>query len=214
MNMIRSPRYLILALVVAAVPMFLIGCGTSPTPRFYTLQSVTFPEKTDYISFKNAKVAVGVGPVEIPDYLDQAQIVTRTDQNRLIVAEFDLWGGSLKTDVTRVLVENLSALLAGDGMSIFSWRAHVPNMHKLPVSLIRFDAAPGGKVSLKARWAVVGKDNINLGTMREAAIVKPVKGGQYSDVVAAMSEALEELSKEMAADIKTCLSQDKGMEGQ
>lgn len=202
---VRSARAFVCALIVGVVSAFLAGCGTSPTSRFYTLQSLTFPAKGDARMLKEAKFAVALGPVEIPDYVDHAQIVTRTDQNQLRLAEFDLWGGSLKTDVNRVLVENLSALLMSDGVSVFSWRAYVPNTYKLLISIIRLDAVPGSKVSLKARWAVIGKDNMNLGALRDAVITRPVKSDQHSDVVSAMSDALEELSKEVAQDLKGCL---------
>jgi len=57
-----------------------------------------------------------------------------------------------------------------------------------------------------------GKDNINLGAMHEAVIVKPVKG-IIRRRGCGHGRALEELSKEMAADIKTCHPRTKGSRG-
>jgi uncharacterized lipoprotein YmbA len=56
---------------------------------------------------------------------------------------------------------------------------------------------------LKAKWAVLEKEGKAFEFFRESNITIPVKGSSYSSVVAAMSEALGELSKEIAAGIKS-----------
>jgi uncharacterized lipoprotein YmbA len=60
------------------------------------------------------QVSVSIAPVEVPDYLDRLQIVTRDGNNGLKLAEFDRWGGSLGENIATVLVENLSLLLGSD----------------------------------------------------------------------------------------------------
>jgi len=54
--------------------------------------------------------AVGIGPIKLADYLDQSKLVTRTGDNRMIVAEYDQWAGSLKSNLTHVLAENIGFL--------------------------------------------------------------------------------------------------------
>jgi hypothetical protein len=189
---------------------FLTACGTSQAPRIYTLRSTATPAPEAVLGQKEAPVVVGIGPVEIPDYLDQPQIITRTGPTRLSISEFDLWGGSLKEDVSRVLLENLSHFLNPSEIRAIFWKSYIPCSFRVPVTILRLDATRGGNVLLRARWALVGKDLQTLGAnMHEMNITKPVKGNDPGDVVAAMSEALEELSKYIASDVKRFSAQDK-----
>jgi uncharacterized protein len=202
MSTIRSARALILAVAVMILPFCVAGCGSSQSPRIYTLNAITLPSQDNLPPQTDPDMIVGIGPVVIPDYIDQAQIITRTTANQLSIAEFDLWGGSLKEDVTRVLIENLGTLLRPAGVTVVFWKSYVPCSLKVPVTILRLDATRGGSVLLRARWAVVGQDSHKFEVLREAVLTKPVKGNESSDVVAAMSEALEALSRDIASDVK------------
>ncbi|GAB6190600.1 PqiC family protein [Desulfocastanea catecholica] len=53
-------------------------------------------------------------PVEIPDYLNRPEIMTRKGRNTVELAEFNRWAGSFKESITAVLAENLGLLLGSD----------------------------------------------------------------------------------------------------
>jgi len=183
--------------------LHLAGCGTSAPAKFYTLTSVNIPSLAEKRVTLEKYVPVAIGPVEIPDYLDRSEIVTRAEQNQLILSEFHLWGGALKSDINRVLIENISSLFASDGISVVTWKATTTEAYRVLVVLNRFDASPNGNIILKARWAVIEKEGKTFEFFRESDITLPVKGSSYSVVVAAMSEALGELSKDIAMGIKS-----------
>ncbi|MCX5810393.1 MAG: ABC-type transport auxiliary lipoprotein family protein, partial [Proteobacteria bacterium] len=84
--------------------------------------------------------------------------------------------------------------------------AHVSGSYRIPIYLFRLDAIPAGTVSLKAKWGIVAKDGTTVETIRESSITKPVKGKEYNDTVNAMSDALADLSKEIASAIKVAVS--------
>lgn len=193
---------------ITVLLFFMFGCSSSPPSRFYTLTSLNFPHQAGEIVGGDSSLIVRIGPVRIPDYLDRSEIVTRTPQNDLLLGEFDLWGGSLKNDVERVLVENLSSLLRGDGVSVTSWKNRVPGGIGVPVVLNRFDAVPGDTVTLLAQWSIVGKEGKAVAAVRESTVISPVKGSDYRSIVAAMSDALTQLSKEMAATLSSALAQE------
>ena len=185
----------------------LLGCSsTSLPPKYYTLSSLVSPKPAESSPSRNETIIIGIGPVEIPDYLDRPEIVTRTATNELLLSEFNLWGGSLKTDITRVLTENISSLLVSEPVTIVTWRAHAHGSYRIPIYLFRFDAIPDGTVSLKAKLGIVAKDGKTVESIRESSIAKPVKGKEYSDAVNAMSDVLTDLSKEIASAIKAVVS--------
>ena len=185
----------------------LLGCSTSsPTPKYFTLSSLASSKAADISHSRSSAAVIGVGPVEIPDYLDKPQIVTRTATNELLLSEFNLWGGSLKTDIMRVLIEDISSFLGSEPVAIVAWRAHVPGSYRIPIYFSRLDAIPDSTVFLNSKWGIVAKDGKTIEMIRESSITKPVKGNEYNDIVNAMSDVLADFSKEIASAVKALVS--------
>src|SRR5690242_1750466 len=130
MRRIRRPGSPLLA---CAVGLALAGCfGSSRPSRFYTLSALEVrdgaasPVSASSLAAAAASPAaatLAVGPVEIPDYLDRQQIVTRTGTNGLVLAEFDRWGGTLDREITRSLVATLGQQLAPRSIAVVPWRS-------------------------------------------------------------------------------------------
>ncbi len=194
---------------VSAVPVFAIaallalaGCGGNAPSRYYFLSALPEAGGPRSASTPERGVAVGIGPVRLPDYLNRPQIVTRTGPNEFHLAEFNQWGGPLEGEFSRVLAENLSVLLPGHRVAIFPWNMPYPAQYRVQVTVVRFEADPSGEVGLVARWSIAGKDGKMLravqSSLREAA------GRQdYDATVAAMSRALAGLSREIASALRT-----------
>ncbi len=195
---------LILLFVCGMLPA-LSGCfGSSQSSRFYTL---TTPKEQGGPSPARLDRLVAVGPVNIPDYLDRNQIVTRSGGNEIFLAEFDRWGGPLDGEITRALVSCLSDQLKSRHVAVIPWRSapgsETSVMFRIPVNVLRFDGTPGGKVVLDATWGVFVKGE-RLETpvfATESIITEDVNGRGYDALVAAMGNAVERLAKEMADSI-------------
>jgi len=185
--------------------VILTGCvGSAPT-RFYTLSSMESPTQGKQVTDAARGVIVALGPVSIPDYLNRPQIVTRSGQNELAVDDFQRWAGSLESDITRVLIENLLALLPPDRYHVVSWiqpaQSYTSIAHRVAVDIIRFDGTQGESVSMKAQWAVFRKDRD--ASVMHASIIEPITGNDYRALVAAMSRAMESLSRDIADTISS-----------
>ena len=57
---------------------------------------------------------IGVGPIEIPSYLDRPQIITRMRLHELMLNEHALWAEPLDKALARVIALNLGALTGAD----------------------------------------------------------------------------------------------------
>jgi uncharacterized lipoprotein YmbA len=203
----RDRFFWIVVMGMLMVPLFLSGCGSSRPAKFYTLSPVQPTVSTGkHTSLSDGAVTVGIGPVEIPDYLDRPQVVTRTAQNELAVSEFDRWGGSLRPDITRVVMENLSVLLTSNQVSVVPWTRGGILHYRVALDVNRFDATPGGEVRLKAKWTIFGQDGKTVSMVRESDIREPVNGRDVATMVAAMSRALDSLSKDMSDGLTSVLS--------
>jgi uncharacterized lipoprotein YmbA len=185
--------------------MIVSGCASTDPSRFYTLHSSKSPDIVQPSS--PYELFVMIGPVEIPDYLDRPQIVSRTNQNEITFSEFQRWAGSLKDDITRVLSEDLTELLSEDAISVSPWEWGVTSDYRIGVHIRRFDIMPEGNVLLNARCTLIDADGTTQLLMWEASITEPITEQTYDAKISSMSGALEKLSQDIAEKIKE-VSQD------
>lgn len=188
--------------VVCTVGIFLMalsGCARTAPSKFYILNSLQDSEAEQQTAPSAYDFTIGVGPIVIPEYLDRPQIVTRTGQNELNLGQFDRWAGPFKENISRAIMENLTVLLAGDRISVISWGPLIPVKYQIAVGVKRFDAVLDGSVSLTAQWVIFEKDGRSMLMMRESRFSEPIDGQGYAAIAAAMSKALENLSRDIAA---------------
>lgn len=182
----------------AAVAVCLGGCfgGASAPVRFYTLTSVATASTGGPAK---AGLALGIGPVTIPAYLDRPQIVTRLGPEELSMADFDRWSEPLREGVSRTLADNLATLMGTNRISSFPWAKAPAGQVQIVVDLTRFEGV-GGAVVLGARWRILERDGHEL-VVRQASITETTAAQDYDALVAAMSRALGTLSQQIAAAV-------------
>ena len=182
-----------------------IGCavaGRSAPSRFYILSPLPPSGNGTQTPVDARRITVGIGPVEIPPYLDRPQIVTRIGRNELALAEFDKWSESLKDNVSRVLVENLGNLLSADAVSIVPWRGPIAIDYHVQIDVLRMDGVLGGNATLMARWTVLEKDGRPVRSTRKSIFEEPTGLGDYRALVSALSRTIASLSEEIAKELK------------
>jgi hypothetical protein len=185
--------------LAATLLLMVAGCSQSPPTEFYTLSGMQLPPG----GLSAPRTTVGVGAVTLPDYLDRPQIVTRASGNRVMLAAFHSWVEPVDGMFTRVLVQNLSTLLASDNVVTVPQRRAVALDYQVEVDVSRFDADATGRAVLDARWRVFGKGGEQLVEEGRSTIVEPpVDPDDYEAIVASMSRALAEMSRAIASVIE------------
>ncbi len=180
-----------------------LGCAGSAPAKFYTLSPLaTTGEVKSEKGTAGQTLAIGIGPVRLPQYLARKEIVTRTDANKIDLGEFDLWGGSLQDDFSRNLLENLSLLLAGDRVSLFPWPGMGVLDYRVGVDVVRFDGNRGGDVVLIANWTIREGQGAKVMRVQTSRLQEPTGGQSYDAMVGGMSRALGRLSGEIGEAIK------------
>ena len=200
-------RFYCRLIFVGVISLWVIigGCASTPPSRFYVLSPMQ-GENRQADADENC-AAISVGPVELPDYVDRSQIVTRISPNKLSLAEFDQWAEPLKESFARVLMENLSILLCADPISLYPSRGPTAIDYRVEVEVIRIDGKLGERASLIARWMILDeKDNTVLFT-KKSNLSSPAQGGDYEALVSAQSQTIAALSRDIAEALKTMLKQ-------
>lgn len=173
------------------------------------LESLSRAGTLERVDALDPAVSVGLGPVTFPDYLDRPQIVTRTQQNLVQLAEFDRWAGPLASNVSRIMAEDLTFLLRTDNVVQYPWPASFDVTYQVLIDCYRFDGVLGDKALLEVQWSIVGKKGRKVLLLKRSTIAEPTGGASYEALVAAQSRALGKLSREMALALSS-LTQEKG----
>ena len=96
--------------------IFVAACASSPS-HFYTLSKVAAPSTT------SSNLSVAVGPVSIPAIVDLPQFVVSMGPNQVTLNEYERWASPLQNNISRVVAENLVAMLGTPRVSLFSSRS-------------------------------------------------------------------------------------------
>jgi uncharacterized lipoprotein YmbA len=202
-KMMKNDTIQLSLVFLSAVLLVLSACtGTTKPSNFYVLSALPEAETAvKGVGDENA-LAIGIGPITLPIYLDRSQIVTRISRNELKMDEFNRWAEPLKENFFRVLAENLSVLLNTVDVSIYPRRMLTPVNYQVAIDVSRYDVTSDGKALLIAYWAVLGKDGRKILVKKKSILRADTASMDYKDIVAAQNQALSELSRAIAAEIK------------
>lgn len=193
-----NPRHRSLAAILT-VAVGLAGCVASgPMTRHYQLEPVASRVARE----PGARpITIVVREVRLPIYLDRPEIVTRDSGHRIRLAESDHWGGDLREDLTRVLVQNMGRLLEGDRVFAAPIGVTVQPDYRLEVEILGFERDAGGQVRLDARWWLARGSDMSLIATEQAALSAATATDSYPDLVASMNTIVADLSRLIAVKV-------------
>jgi uncharacterized protein len=194
------------AITIGLLGLYLASCGTfSPRPdpsRFFTLSALRQAEEA---SLKNStkpdKMFLGIGPIKFPGYLDRQEIVVRSAQNRFEVSEHDRWAEPLQENFARILSQNLAVLLNTDLITAYPWPPGNRPRYQVEIEVLRFETDNERNAQLFARWTVLDGGDKKIAVVKESRALRNAKEKSTDGSVAALSEAVGDLSREIAETV-------------
>jgi len=186
--------------------LFLIisGCvsaGTSPEARFYSPRALKDKEIPKIQAPALKEVIIGVGPLELPAYLDRPQIVTLGQDNELELAEFNRWAEPLEDAILRVIAQNLMSILPETRVLLYPWTYYEPVKYQVAVEIISIDAALKNEVRLCLNWSCLNAENKKVFLTKNSIYNSKVNKSNYNGMVEALNQGLYEFSLEIAQAI-------------
>jgi uncharacterized lipoprotein YmbA len=179
------------------VSLALTGCGllTAPrtiSPQFYVLDAVapTTGLKSD--------VAIGLGPVSLPSYLDRPEMARRVNENQIAYDSEARWAEPLTQSFERTIAANLVQLIGPQRILSFPWYRTADLDYTVTVAVSRFELQPDGNLALVARWVVRDQHDVAR-SVETSVLTRP--GGTPEQDAAALSGLVAELSQAIVAQI-------------
>jgi uncharacterized protein len=143
--------------------------------------------------------AIAINRPSIPSYLDRMQLVTRKD-GRLMMSQLDLWAESLDVGISRVMASNLSCLTGSMNIQPVESFTTLDYTQLLELRITQFEPDTPNQMILQGTWKlqpVTGKET----SSHFFRFIVPIAITELPMTarVAAMNQALEELSRKIAS---------------
>lgn len=173
----------------------LAGCINTPLPDYYVLT----PESGSAgVSATLADLALGLGPITIPETINRPNIVTPLDSNQLEVAEYHRWSEPLIDNISRVVITNVADRLGVNKIYAYPWLGNEID-YQVKIDVLQMIGTPSGSVYMQVRWQLLtGEKPRQLLETRISEFRQAVDGEGYSAMVSAYSRAISALSDEVS----------------
>lgn len=201
-------------LLASSLVIFLLGGCSSPKSSYYTLSSAPIPQALS----GGKELRVMVGPISLPDSVDQPQLVIQDGKNEITVYEYHRWAGSLKNEVGRVVAANLSRDLGISNIWSFSQSTQTNFDYQVLLNVQTMESKPGDSVVLDVLWTIKPAVTKSVTTsqatgtapphelkskvlMGRSLVREPVLEMGIDALVAAQSRAFAKVSAEIAKSL-------------
>ncbi|HEY0894422.1 MAG TPA: PqiC family protein [Cellvibrio sp.] len=171
------------------------GCQQSPRKHYYLLSATPTANQSDANQPNSISHTIGLGPIEMADYLDRSHIVRNRDANRLQLAEVDHWGEPLGKGVARVLAINLMNRDSTRLVEHFPWRSDATPTFSVRLSIYDLQLINGAAV-INASWKLIDNDTKAVLSQQHFVRTKP-SGESAAQIAKSYSELLADLASEM-----------------
>lgn len=185
-------RYLLVILLAVSV---LVACS-SPQKNYHVLSSVVAPHTA---GSQETPHLIGVGPVEVAEYLNRLQIVWQSGQGDLVMSGNHYWAEPLDKGMSRALVLNLTAANSQRSAVAFPWRTDNKPRYSVRIQVQALDRIDSN-ARIDATWQLVDNDAGQVIHRKRFVQTSPVDAG-----VSSLTRAYSELLKILANDIEKSL---------
>ncbi len=177
--------------------ILLSGCVGTPSVQFYVLETLSQAAPSPIPTDKQR--LIGIGPISIPTLLEHQQIVTRSSDNTVQIAEFQQWASPLQDNLLQALTRNLSTLQPNNIVRAYPWNIHGTVDLQVIVDIVRFDTTPGESANLEANWTVKNEATHAVLKSGHSVINRPMADSSYPGTVKTLSKILGEFSQELSS---------------
>lgn len=186
------------AIVPSILATMLFAACSTPQEHFYTLIGDTPPAQPVAGS---SGLSVQIAAITLPEAVNRNELVVRSGANSVTVHDTRHWAESLKSSIPRVLANDLPPLLDGAAVSTMDDNVGQHAKYQVRLDITRFDTTLGGTEAIDAAW-VIHRDGGKADLAGKANLRVAARGADFDDAVAAHAQALNQLSSEIASQIK------------
>ncbi|MGR9105844.1 MAG: PqiC family protein [Gammaproteobacteria bacterium] len=192
--------------VLALLTVLLSGCFRNEAPiRFYLLTADVPSSASETSSPERLPATViGVGPVQIPEYLNRPQMVIGVDEYQYRLDEEHRWAERLDQNIERALLLSLSKQLDGTRLVPHPWPTRQEIDYQTRIEVLKLHRDGSGQSQMSAQWSIETRS----GTLaaKQFACTRPVPKDGLEALVKVQSECLTRLSMDIASTLRRLIT--------
>ena len=173
--------------MLLGLSVLLSGCGGAKDQYFRLSTSGPVP-------VGSSGLAVGVGPVTLPAYLDRPELVFMSDANQVQIPAKVSWAGTLQDNFVRTLASDVGRELRSGRVVPYPWGTNLKLRYQVTVDVRQFHAVSGGEAVLDVTWRIETPAERQVLGSHSGSFRESVAGDGYAPVVAAESKLVEQLA--------------------
>ena len=191
-------------LFIAVSCSLFLSCQHSPQKNFYYLTAQLSQEKNQeqhstHTEHSNLNQLIGIGPIEIADYLNRSQIIDNQSNNSLNMADNAFWAEPLDKSIARVTALNLTQANNARNFVYFPWRSDSKPRYSIRVRVDELSRT-GNQAKLSANWELMDNDTKTNLLRKNFTRSTPTDSGAKA-LAQTYSKLLADLAGEMDAEL-------------
>jgi uncharacterized lipoprotein YmbA len=199
--MIIHIKNILRAAMLVACGLTLLACGTTPNPNLYVLEPMQKLSASHVTEGAAEGLTYLVGPIVIAETLNRPEIVNRDEQYRVHVDPLERWAQPLDEGISSTLAENLRILLHTDRVVVYPWSFTNIADYVVRASILDFGPTSANQVTLNVSW-MIGDGQGKVLVLKRVNYTGARNNDSNAATVAAMSAALEDMSRDIAEALK------------
>ncbi|MEM7507030.1 MAG: PqiC family protein [Pseudomonadota bacterium] len=185
--------------LLAALGLLVGACTATQEPSFYLLEP---PGTTDRVPTGPViGPVIGLREFALPLYARRQQIAVLGADGAVAVSDLHRWVEDPSRAITRVVARSLSAGLDRP-VVVEPWPPGVAPEQRVDVEVDLLLGALDGDLRLEGQYRVIRAAGPAGGRVTPFALVEPVGGPRYNDLVLAHGRILQRLAAAIEADIR------------
>src|SRR6478609_9087772 len=143
-------------LFIGSLCVFLCACQHSPKKNYFYLSALS-EKSTSQTATNEASQLIGIGPIEIAEYLTRSQIIDNQTDNTLTMSDNAYWAEPLDKSIARVISLNLTQLNNTRSFVSFPWRSDSKPHYSLRLHVDNLSRS-GRNANINATWELVDNE--------------------------------------------------------
>lgn len=197
-------RYLTIRYLVAITAFCLLtACQQSPQKRYYVLSAYgpATTAATTTNTDQTINSLIGIGPIELADYLKRPNMVRMRTNNTLNLTANDYWAEPLDKGILRILALRLTQYDSSRMIQPFPWRSDSTPSYSLRLQIHEL-ALTDSQAMINATWELV--DTTNKQSIKRQHFIRSINAGSSAKT---MAEAYSQLISQLAEVMNNALKE-------
>ncbi len=183
----------------------LSSCASDKITYYYTLRPVE-TKLADVTPKVNGNTSIGIGPITLPEWLDQTSVISYEKDNLLSIPYYQVWAGDLEPMILNVIAANISSITGRQQVLPFPWdNRHRPH-YQVRIHVEEFAGSLGENATLQLKWTLLS-DQGKIEELSRAELMRvALDDQQYDTYVSALNTLLSNFSEKLAIELNNFVS--------